>query len=131
MLCKESGFCEIFNTVVERFCKCLNERTASGGTCFIELYTVNGVILYLDAFHILSADIKDAVDIRVKERSSSIMGDSFNFTFIKKECSLHKCFAVSGRTCSYDMSIVRQLFIHILYRMDSSKKRTSVIAAVI
>ena len=46
----------------------------------------NGVILDLDTFHILTADIQDAVYFRIKEGSCVIMGNCFDFTFVKKKC---------------------------------------------
>ena len=72
MLCEESCLCEILDRKVQRFCKGFDKGTTAGGTCLVELYIVNCMIFNTDTFHILTADVKDTVHIRVKELSSII-----------------------------------------------------------
>ena len=118
VFCKKSGFGEILHTVVQRFCKRFNERTAAGGACFVELYAVNGLIFDFDTFHILTTDIQDTVYFRIKESRCIIMRYRFDFPFIEQESRLDQCLAVAGRTGTDDPGGVRQLFVNILDRTD-------------
>ena len=89
MLCKKSGFGEILHGVVQGFGKGFNKGTAARGTCLVQLYAVNGLVADLDALHILSADIYDTVNLRIKESSCIVMGNGLNLALIQQQGSLH------------------------------------------
>ena len=89
MLCEESCLCEILDRKVQRFCKGFDKGTTAGGTCLVELYIVNCMIFNTDTFHILTADVKDTVHIRVKELSSIIMGDGLHLALIQHQCRFY------------------------------------------
>ena len=57
ILGKQGFLSKIRNGKVQRFCKSLDKGSATGRTCLIQLHAVNGLVLDLDAFHILSADV--------------------------------------------------------------------------
>ena len=46
------------------------------------------MIFDLNAFHILTADVQDAVYIRIKEGGGIIMGDGLNLTLVQHETRL-------------------------------------------
>ena len=130
MFCIKSSFCKILYTVVQGFRKCLNKGTAAGGACFIKLYTVYGLVLDLDTFHILTTDVENTVYFRIKKCSSIIMRNSLNLALIKKECCLDQRLAVTGRTCIGDLCTFRKYRIDFLNGTDCSLERTSVVVAV-
>ena len=57
MLCKQGSLSEILHGIVQRFGKGLNKGATAGGTCFVQLYAVYGLVFNLDALHILTADV--------------------------------------------------------------------------
>ena len=74
---------KILYGVVQGFGKSLDEGTASGRTCFVELYAVYSLIFDLDTLHILTADVEDTVYIRLEEGCGVIVRYGFNFAFIQ------------------------------------------------
>ena len=96
VLCKKSSLSKILNRKIQGFCKSLNEGTTAGGTCLVQLYIINRMIFDTDTFHILSADIQNAVYIWIEELSSVVVGDGLYFAFVKHERCFHQCLAVSG-----------------------------------
>ncbi len=80
---EQCGVRKILHTVIQRFGERFDERAAAGGTCFIELYAVNGLVLNLDTFHILSADVQYTVHFRVEESGGLIVRDGFHFAVIQ------------------------------------------------
>ena len=79
----EASFAKSSYREVQRFCKGLDERTAAGGTGFVQLDAVYGLILDLDAFHILTTDVEDTVNFRIKECSGIVVGNGFNLSLIQ------------------------------------------------
>ena len=65
---------EILHAVVQGLRERLDEGTAAGGTCLVQLYAVYSAVFDLDALHILAADVENTVDFRIEERGSVIMG---------------------------------------------------------
>ena len=120
MLCKNSSFCEILYCIIQGFGKGFNERAASGGTCFIQLYAVNGLVADLDTFHILSADIQDTVYLRVKESSCIVMGYGLNLSLIQDQGSFDQSLAVTCRTGISDLCIFGKQFVNLFNRTDGS-----------
>ena len=101
---KKSGLCEILYAVIQRFCKGFNKGTAAGRTGFIQLYAVHGLILDLNAFHVLSADVQNAVHLRIKECGSVIMCYGLHFAVIQKKSGFHQRFAIAGRTGAHNFN---------------------------
>ena len=130
MLCKKSGFGEILHGVVQGFGKGFNKGTAARGTCLVQLYAVNGLVADLDALHILSADIYDTVNLRIKESSCIVMGNGLNLALIQQQGSLHQCFAVACGTGKCNVCIFRKQAVNLLNRTDSCFQRASVVVAV-
>lgn len=57
MFCKQGSLSEILHGIVQGFRKGLNKGATAGGTCFVQLYAVYGLVFNLDALHILTADV--------------------------------------------------------------------------
>ena len=87
---------KFFHGVIQRFCECLDERTASGRACLVELNTVYGLIFNFDAFHILTADVEDTVYIRFKVGCGVIVRHCFYLTLVKKKSRFDQCFPITG-----------------------------------
>ena len=121
---------KVFDRIVQRLCECLDERTASGGAGFIELHTVNGLILDLDTFHILAADIKDTVHVRLKERRGIVVRHCLDFAFVQHEGRLDQRLAVTGGTGVYDLHTFRKLLINVFDGADGRSQRVAVIVVV-
>ena len=121
---------EILHRIVQGFGECLNERTASGRACLIELHTVNGLVFDFDTFHVLTADIKNAVYIRLKESGGIVVCNSLYFAFIQHKGGLDQCFAVAGGAGVYDLHTFRKQLINILDGADCGSQRIPVIVMV-
>ena len=65
--------------------KVLDEGTAAGRTGFVELYAVHGAVFDLDAFHVLAADVQNAVYIRIKEGCGVVMGDGLHLALVQHQ----------------------------------------------
>ena len=130
MFCKKSCFCKVLYGVVQGFCESLDKGTTTGGTCLVKLYTVYRLVTDLDAFHILTADIQDAVYFRIKESSCIVMGNSLNLTFIKKKSRFDQGLAVTGGAGKGNLGVFRKKFIDLFDRTDGSFQRISVVVAV-
>ena len=83
MCCKKSLLCEILYREIQGLCKGLNKGAAAGGAGFIKENRVHGVVLYLDALHILTADIKDAVHLFVKVSCRIIVSHRLHLSVIQ------------------------------------------------
>ena len=120
MLCKNSSFCEILYCIIQGFGKGFNKGTATGGTCFIQLYAVNGLVADFDTFHILSADIQDTVYLRVKESSCIVMGYGLNLALIQEQGRFDQSLAVTCRTGISNLCIFGKQFVNLFNRTDGS-----------
>ena len=130
VFCKKGSLGEILYGVVQRLGESFDKGTASGGTCLVQLYTVYGLITYLDTFHILSADIYNTVNLRVKESSRIVVGNGLNFPLIQQQSSLHQRLAVTCGTGKCNVGILWKNAVDLLDGTDGSFKRASVIIAV-
>ena len=130
VLCIKSFVSKILYRIIQRFRKCLNERTASGRAGFIQLNTVNGLIFDFDTFHILTANVQNTVYIRLKEGCRIIMRNSLNFSFIKHQSSFDQCFAVSCGTGMNNLYTLRELIVNIFDRCDRCTKRIPVVVVI-
>src|SRR5699024_7422794 len=100
------------------------------GAGLVELYAVYGLVLDLDALHVLSADVQDAVYIRFEESCGIIMRDCLHLSFVEKEGGLDQRLAVTGGAGVYDLNSLRKLAVDILVRGDRSAQRISDIVVV-
>ncbi len=96
MFGKKGGSCKILHTVIQGFGKGFDERTAAGGAGLVKLYAVYGLIFNFDAFHVLSADVQNAVYLGIKEGGRIIVRYGFHFAVVQQKGSLHQGFAVTG-----------------------------------
>ena len=120
MLRKKSSMGKVLHTVIQGFGKGFDKGTTAGGACLVELYTVYGLVLDLNAFHVLTADVEDTVYLRVEESSGIIVGHCLHLTVVQKKSSLHQRFAVAGGAGAYDLCILRKKRIDFADRTDGS-----------
>ena len=130
MLGKNRRLRKVFHAVVQGFGKGLNERTAAGRAGLVQQHAVHGVVLDLDAFHVLSADIQDAVHLRVKEGCGIIMGHGLHLAIVQQKSGLHQGLAVACGAGADDADIGRQQLMDLFQGADGSLQRTAVIVAV-
>ena len=130
VLCKQGSLGKILYGVIQRLGKGFDKGTTARGTCLVQLYAVYGLITDLDAFHILSADIYNTVNLRVKESSRIVVGNGLNFPLIQQQSSLHQRLAVTCGTGKRNVCIFRKNAVDLLDRTDGCLKRASVIIAV-
>ena len=121
---------EILHAVVQGLRERLDEGTAAGGTCLVQLYAVYSAVFDLDALHILAADVENTVDFRIEERGSVIMGNRLYLTLVQHQCSFDERLAVTGRTGPGDLCGIRQFGVDLLDRADRCAERISVVVAV-
>ena len=91
---------------------------------------VYGLVLNFNALHVLTANIQDAVYLRIKKCGGIIMGNSFHFAFVQKKSSLDQRLSVTGGTGVGNMCLFGKLFVDLLNRADCCFQRISVITAV-
>ena len=130
MLCKQGGFCEILYGKVKRFGKCLDKGAAARGAGLVEQDIVHRVVLDADAFHVLSADIEDAVDFGVEESRRIVVCDGLNLALIQKEGRLEQGLAVTGGAAAHDLCPFGKQAVDFRDRRNSSPDRAAVIVAV-
>ena len=116
MLREQRRFCKVPDRIVQGFREGFYEGTAAGGAGFVQLYGIHRVVADLDAFHILAADIQDAVDLRIKERGGVIMRDRFDLALVQHQSRLHKRLPVAGGAGVDDPGAVRHQGIDLLNR---------------
>ena len=118
VLGKESGLREILDAVVQGVGEVLDEGTAAGRTGLVELYAVHGVIFDLDAFHVLAADVKDAVYVWIKEGSSVVMGDGLHLALVQHQAGFDQGLAVTGGAGVDDSCGIRHQGVDLLDGAD-------------
>ena len=118
MLCEQSSLCEILYAVVQRVRESLDKRTAAGGTGFVQLHAVYGMVFDADAFHILSADIQDAVYLRIEKFSRIVVGDCLHFALVQHQSGLYQRLSVTCGAGADDMSVFRQKTVDFLNGAD-------------
>ncbi len=96
MFGKKSRLREILNGIPQRCREVLDEGTAPGGAGFVEHHVIHGVVPDPDAFHILTADVENAVHIRIEELRRSVMRDRLHLTLVEKQGGFDQRFAVAG-----------------------------------
>ena len=88
------------------------------------------MILDLDTFHILTADIEDTVDLRIKESGCIIVRYSFNLALVKHQSSFDQCFTVTGGAGVGDPGSVRHLGIDFLHGTDGGCQWIPVVVVI-
>ena len=121
---------KVFHRIVQGLREGLDERTAAGGTCLVELYAVHGLVLDLDTLHILSADIQDTVYVRLKERSGIVVGDGLYLALVQHQRCLDQRLAISGRAGVYDLHTLGKLAVDLLDRGDRGPQRIPFIVMI-
>ncbi len=96
ILGKKRRLCKVHYRIIQRFCKGLDKGAATGGTGLVQGNGIYGTVPNADAFHILSADVENAVHLRVKIRSTVVVRNGFDLAPVQPECGLHQRFAVAG-----------------------------------
>ena len=95
MLREQGRSGKILDGVVERLGKGLDEGPAAGGAGLVQRDGIDGMILDADALHVLSADIENAVHIRVEELRGIVMRDGLDLAVIEQEGSLEQRLAIA------------------------------------
>ena len=88
------------------------------------------MILDLDTFHILTADIEDTVYLRIKESGCIIVRYGLNLALIQHQSGFDQCFTVTGGTRVSDPGSIRHLGIDFLYGTDRGCQRISVVVVI-
>ena len=97
MLGKKRLVSKFLGGVAKRLGKILYKRAAAGRARLVEHYRVHRAVFELDALHILTADIKHAVDVRVKEGRRRAVSYGLDLSGVKRERGLEQRLAVAGR----------------------------------
>ena len=130
VLCEQSLLRKVLDFIAQRIREVLDKRTAAGGAGLVQLDAVDGVIADLDAFHVLTADIQDAVHIRIKEGSGGVVRDGLDFALVQHETGFDQLFSVSGGTGIGNPRAFRKLAVDVLDGTDRGGQRISVIIVV-
>ena len=130
MVRKQGCLREILHRVIERLREVLDEGTAAGGAGLIQHDVVDRTVLDADALHVLSADVQDAVDVRIKKFSGIVVGDRLDFPLVQHERGFDQRLTVTGRACACDLDSVRHVGINLLDRIDRRLERIALIAPV-
>ena len=82
----------------------------------------------MDAFHVLAADIEDAVDLRLEKGGGVVVGDRLHFAFVEHQGRLNKGFAVTGGAGISDLCALRQQPFDFGYGLEGGRERASIVA---
>ena len=118
MLGEQCRLCEVLHAVVQRFGEGLDEGAAAGGAGFIQLHAVHGLVLDLDALHILTADVENTVHGGIEERGGIVVRNGFHLAVVQQKSSLHESFTVACGAGADDMYILRELLVNFLQGAD-------------
>ncbi len=127
---EDGGVREILHAVIQGFGEGFDKGAASGGAGFVEQHAVNGLILDLNAFHILAADIQDAVYRRIEKGGGIVMGYGFHFAVVQKEGGFHQSFPITGGAGTDDVYIFWQQLIDFFQRTDGCFQRAAVVIGI-
>ena len=130
VLGKEGRLREILDRIVQGFCEVLDEGAAARGAGLVQHDIVDGVVLDADAFHVLAADVEDAVHIRVEELSCIIVGDRLDLSLVKLQGGLDQGLTVAGGAGACNVDILRHVRVDLLDRIDRGLQRVAVVGAV-
>ncbi len=105
VLGKERRLGEILHRVLQRLGKGLYKGAAAGGARLVERHGVYCAVLDADALHVLSADIEDAVHLRIKIRCAVVVRNRLNLAVVELEGCLHEGLAVAGGASAGDGNV--------------------------
>ena len=114
MLREDGGLGEILHAVVQGFGEGLDEGAAARGAGLVEQHAVHRVVFDLDAFHVLAADVQDAVHIGVEEGGGVVMGHGLHLAVVQEERGFHQGLAVACGAGAHDAHALRQLPVDFL-----------------
>ena len=87
---------KFLNRHLQRFGKGVEEGAAARRAGFIEQDVFDVAVFDAAAFHILTADVEEKIDVRAKMGSGLIVGNRFDFAKIQVERFLEQGFPVAG-----------------------------------
>ena len=83
-----------------------------------------------DAFHVLAADVEDAVNIRIKELGGVVVGYGLHLALIQHERRLDQRFAVTGGAGSRNCHAFGHVRIRLPDRPDGCGEGVAVVIVV-
>ena len=81
--------------VVQTGGEVLDKGAAAGGASLIQQNGVHRTVFQLDALHILTADVQNAVHLGVKEGGGGAMGDGLHLTLFQLEGGFQQAFPIA------------------------------------
>ena len=131
MLCKQTQAAKFFDAVSHRAREGLNKRAAAGGARLIQRNIVDTIVGNLKALDVLSANINDKVNIRLKMTRCLKMRHGFNKTMIDAKRIENQRFTIAcdGRT-GYANAVSAQL-IQLDELFSDDINRIALVRAVI
>ena len=87
---------KVLNRVAHRFCEGLDKGTATRGAGLVKHNTVDRVVAYFKAFNILTADIENKINLRIKVLGGGKMSKGLNETAVGRKCVFNNFLAVAG-----------------------------------
>ncbi len=130
ILCKKSRLRKVHHRIVQGFCKGLDKGSAPGGTGLVERDGIHGAVADADALHILSADVENAVHLRVKIRCAVVVRDGFDLAPVQPERGLHQGFAVSGGAAAGNRDAGGKVLIQIGDAADGGLNGRAVVGGI-
>ena len=130
VLCKQCHFCEILYSIVQGFCESFNKGTAAGGTCFVQQYAVDDIILDADTFHILTADVQNEVNIGFEELCRFVVGNCFNIAQIDHQRFFDEAFTVACYAGVTDDYVFGHHVVHFIQALHDNIQRAAFVACI-
>ena len=127
---KEGCLCEILYGIVERFGKGFNEGAAPGGAGFVQCHGIYGAVPDPDALHVLSADVENAVDVRIEVGGSVIVCNGFHLAAVQLKGSLHQGFSIAGGAAACDFHLFRHQPVEFCDAADGRMNGRTVVGGI-
>ena len=83
-----------------------------------------------DAFHVLTADVQNAVHLRIEEGGGLVVGDGLHLPLVQAEGGLQQGLAVAGGAGAENFSLRRQLLLQLTHGPDGGLDGRALIACV-
>ena len=117
--------------VAERFREILKKRTAAGGTGLVEHDRVHHSVFQTDALHVLTADVQDAVHLRIKEGRGGAVGNGLHLSVVQAEGRLQQRLAVAGGAAGSDTGRWRQRPVELRHHAAGSLHRIAPVGGIV
>ena len=88
------------------------------------------MILYLDALHVLSANVKDTVNIGIEKGRGVVMSNGLNLAFVQVEGGFEQKLTVACGAGMDDIRPLGKLLGNLLHGADRSHQRACVVVVV-